>query len=108
MNKISDQIKSGARAFLVTEYKYLMAFVVVVFAVLLILYSIDPPSGDKTDGIRYGGCFLAGALLSASGKSRNMEVFCRVTTILRVVSSNTIVVWSLEMFYSCPAILIVY
>jgi len=66
MNKISDQIKSGARAFLSTEYKYLAAFVVVVFAVLIILYTVDPPSGDKTDGIRYGGCFLAGALLSAS------------------------------------------
>jgi K(+)-stimulated pyrophosphate-energized sodium pump len=68
MNKISDQIKSGARAFLMTEYKYLMAYVVIVFAVLVILYSIDPPSGDKTDGIRYGGCFVVGALLSAAGK----------------------------------------
>lgn len=65
MNKISDQIKSGARAFLSTEYKYLSAFVFVVFAVLLILYSVDPPSGDRTDGIRYGACFLAGAMLSA-------------------------------------------
>ncbi|KAG7354290.1 pyrophosphate-energized inorganic pyrophosphatase [Nitzschia inconspicua] len=66
MNKISDQIKSGARAFLKTEYKYLACFVIVVFAVLVILYSLDPPSGDKTDGIRYGGCFLVGAILSAS------------------------------------------
>jgi K(+)-stimulated pyrophosphate-energized sodium pump len=66
MNKISDQIKSGARAFLVTEYTYLSMFVAAVFACLVILYSIDPPSGDRTDGIRYGGCFLAGAILSAS------------------------------------------
>lgn len=74
MNKISDQIKSGARAFLVTEYKYLSGFVVVVFAVLVILYSIDPPSGDRTDGIRYGSCFLAGALLSGSAGWRGMVV----------------------------------
>jgi K(+)-stimulated pyrophosphate-energized sodium pump len=66
MNKISDQIKSGAIAFLTTEYKYLACFVVVVFAALVLLYSLDPPSDDHTDGIRYGGCFLAGALLSGS------------------------------------------
>lgn len=65
MNKISDQIASGARAFLVTEYKYLAMFVMVVFGALLILYSLDPPSGDRTDGIRYGACFLCGAILSA-------------------------------------------
>ena len=74
MNKISDQIKSGARAFLVTEYKYLTVFVVVMFAVLVILYSLDPPSGNRTDGIRYGGCFLAGAFLSASAGWGGMVV----------------------------------
>jgi K(+)-stimulated pyrophosphate-energized sodium pump len=74
MNKISDQIKSGARAFLVTEYKYLACYVVVVFVVLLVLYSVDPPSGDRTDGIRYAGCFLAGAVLSASAGWLGMVV----------------------------------
>jgi K(+)-stimulated pyrophosphate-energized sodium pump len=66
MNKISDKIKSGARAFLITEYKYLACFVLVVFAALVVLFTLKPPSGDKTDGIRYGGCFLAGATLSAA------------------------------------------
>jgi Na+/H+-translocating membrane pyrophosphatase len=65
MNQISDKIKSGAVAFLTTEYKYLAGFVAVVFAALVLLYSLDPPSGDRTDGIRYGSCFLMGALLSA-------------------------------------------
>ena len=51
MNKISDRIKSGAHAFLVTEYTHLTTFVLVVFVVLLVLYMVDPPSGDKTDGI---------------------------------------------------------
>lgn len=74
MNKISDQIKSGAQAFLRTEYKYLSIFVVVFFAILVILYSLDPPSGDETDGIRYGACFLAGAILSASAGWGGMAV----------------------------------
>lgn len=67
MNDISDKIKSGAKAFLTTEYKYLSAFVLLVFAVLVIIYSVDPPTGtlekDRIDGIRAGSCFLAGAIL---------------------------------------------
>lgn len=74
MNTISDKIKSGARAFLTTEYKYLAIYVIVVFAALVILYSLDPPSGDETDGIRYGACFLAGALLSAGAGWGGMAV----------------------------------
>jgi len=74
MNKISDQIKSGARAFLKTEYKYLSYFVFVVFAILVILYTLDPPSGDKTDGIRYASCFLVGAILSAGAGWGGMSV----------------------------------
>lgn len=65
MNNISDKIKSGARAFLLTEYKYLALFVTFVFGALVLLYSLDPPTGNRTDGIRYGACFLAGAMLSA-------------------------------------------
>ena len=70
MNKISEKIQSGAKAFLTTEYKYLSGFVLFIFAVLLIVYSVDPPtgrydgkSGDRIDGIRAGSCFLAGAIL---------------------------------------------
>jgi K(+)-stimulated pyrophosphate-energized sodium pump len=65
MNKISDQIKSGARAFLITEYKYLSFYVVVVFSILLLLYTLDPPTGNRTDGIRYAICFVVGASFSA-------------------------------------------
>jgi Na+/H+-translocating membrane pyrophosphatase len=74
MNKISDQIKSGARAFLVTEYKYLTGFVIFVFAILVLLYSLDPPTGNSTDGIRYGACFLAGAILSGAAGWGGMTV----------------------------------
>ena len=67
MNKLSDLIASGARSFLKTEYYYLSWFVAVFFLFLVILYSVDPPTdaNDRLDGIRMGGCFLAGASLSA-------------------------------------------
>jgi len=74
MNKISDQIKSGARAFLMTEYKYLSIFVIVVCVILVILYTVDPPSGDELDGVRYAACFLVGALLSAGAGWGGMAV----------------------------------
>eukprot|EP00934_Nitzschia_sp_Nitz4_P003444 Nitzschia sp. Nitz4//scaffold364_size14896//5566//8260//NITZ4_008908-RA/size14896-processed-gene-0.5-mRNA-1//1//CDS//3329549270//3434//frame0 len=66
MNKISDQIKSGARAFLVAEYRYLVRFVIFVAGVLTVLYTFKPPFGYKLDGLRYGACFLAGSFLSAT------------------------------------------
>ena len=74
MNFISDKIKSGSRAFLMTEYKYLAGYVVVVFAALLVLYSVDPPSDDETDGIRYAASFLCGATLSAAAGYGGMAV----------------------------------
>lgn len=74
MNSIADQIKSGSRAFLKTEYYYLCYYVAVVFCALLVLYSLVPPSGDRTDGIRYACCFLVGAGLSASSGWAGMMV----------------------------------
>mmetsp|Transcript_6348 Transcript_6348/g.13115 ORF Transcript_6348/g.13115 Transcript_6348/m.13115 type:complete len:775 (+) Transcript_6348:187-2511(+) len=67
MNKISDQIKSGARAFLMTEYKYFTIFVVIILAMLFTLYAVNPPTGTTWyDGVRYSLSFLFGAVLSAS------------------------------------------
>jgi len=82
MNKLCDKIKSGAKAFLVTEYKYLTMFVLLVFVVLIIIYTLDPPSNllsltdnpDRADGIRAGGCFIGGALLSAAAGWAGMSV----------------------------------
>jgi len=74
MNKIADSIKSGAKAFLKTEYFYLAFFVLIFFLLLVILYSVDPPSGNRTDGIRIGSCFLAGAMLSAIAGWAGMSV----------------------------------
>lgn len=74
MNAISDRIRSGAIAFLKTEYKYLTGFVLVFFSLLLILYTIEPPSSFRSDGIRYAASFLAGALLSAAAGWAGMLV----------------------------------
>lgn len=45
-------------------------FAFLAFAALVIIYTLEPPTGsddgDRLDGIRAGGCFLAGAALSAS------------------------------------------
>lgn len=74
MNKISDQIKSGARAFLITEYKYLAFFIVIIFIFFIALYSADPPSQKATDGVKYAFNFLAGAILSAGAGWGGMAV----------------------------------
>mmetsp|Transcript_30389 Transcript_30389/g.43084 ORF Transcript_30389/g.43084 Transcript_30389/m.43084 type:complete len:761 (+) Transcript_30389:101-2383(+) len=66
MNRISEQIASGAQSFLTTEYKYLSMFVFFAFIILVILYTVDPPSGYRVDGIILGICFVAGSSLSAS------------------------------------------
>ena len=65
MHRISEQIKNGARTFLKTEYTYLIYYTIVVFAVYMLLYTLDPPSGDALDGLRFGSSFVFGAVLSA-------------------------------------------
>jgi len=60
MNRVSDQIKSGARAFLITEYRFLFVFVVGIVLILFVLYLSNP-----MEGIRYAVSFTLGALLSA-------------------------------------------
>jgi K(+)-stimulated pyrophosphate-energized sodium pump len=74
MNAIAGKIKSGSRAFLVTEYSYLAIYVVVVFAIFILMYTLDPPTGDRTDGIKYASCFVAGAVLSAAAGWGGMAV----------------------------------
>ena len=82
MNKISDQISVGAKAFLTTEYKYLSVFMCIVAIILFILYFLNAPSGHWGDGLRYSLCFLAGGFLSASAGWRGMA-----TATVRVSAS---------------------
>ena len=72
MNKISDQISVGAKAFLTTEYKYLTGFVLFTSVILFLMYFFNPPSGHWGDGLRYALCFLAGGFLSALAGWRGM------------------------------------
>jgi len=65
MIKLSDVIARGARSFLVTEYKYLSLFVLVVAIVLFALFTSNKQKVDSNDGIRVAACFIAGAALSA-------------------------------------------
>jgi len=74
MNKICDEIKKGANAFINTEYFYLSFFVGAIAILLVILYTLSPTSGFKTDGVRYGGAFVVGAVLSALSGWGGMKV----------------------------------
>eukprot|EP00928_Gymnodinium_smaydae_P064872 TRINITY_DN4810_c0_g3_i1.p1 TRINITY_DN4810_c0_g3~~TRINITY_DN4810_c0_g3_i1.p1 ORF type:complete len:843 (-),score=173.40 TRINITY_DN4810_c0_g3_i1:80-2518(-) len=69
LDVLAAQVKSGSRAFLKEEYKFLGAFVFVLAAVLCALYIVNPVSGSVDDawddGLRIAGAFCAGALLSA-------------------------------------------
>lgn len=73
MNALSDSIQSGAKAFLITEYKYLAAFVL-VFTVLLFVLGTVQEDRNAVDGIKIACCFLAGAMLSASAGWAGMLV----------------------------------
>jgi K(+)-stimulated pyrophosphate-energized sodium pump len=64
LNKCGDSIHDGAKSFFTSQYKYLALVIFIVFGTLLAAYSIESPTSDVTDGLRIGGCFLMGALLS--------------------------------------------
>ena len=67
MNGISDQIKSGARSFLVTEYKYLSVFVIAIVITLFVFYTTTTTAENGTmEGLKYSLSFLAGAIFSAA------------------------------------------
>jgi H(+)-translocating pyrophosphatase len=66
IDDLAAQVKSGAKAFLIEEYKYLAAFVIILTAVLAILYAADPVYNDRADGARVAFAFFMGALLSGS------------------------------------------
>merc|ERR1711871_1871898 len=74
MNTISAEVQRGAKAFLVEEYKWLAGFVLFMFCVLLVLFTVDDNRTDRSDGIRMGSCFLMGAILSATAGWIGMQV----------------------------------
>jgi len=74
MQKLSKVIADGARQFLITEYKYLAAFVLIVGIILIILFSTSEKRESDLDGIRVAGCFVVGAILSAWAGWQGMAV----------------------------------
>merc|ERR1719502_1396969 len=74
MNTISAEVQRGAKAFLIEEYKWLAGFVLFMFCVLLVLFTVDDNRTDRSDGIRMGSCFLMGAILSATAGWIGMQV----------------------------------
>jgi inorganic pyrophosphatase len=75
LDKLSKQIKDGAKAFLMEEYKWLAVFVGVMALILLIIFSVDTVDGDGgTKGVRTAGAFIIGAFLSAAAGWLGMMV----------------------------------
>merc|ERR1712159_196556 len=74
MKAIADEVQEGAKAFLREEYYWLGLFVLFMFAVLLVLFTVDDNRTDRTDGIRISCCFLIGAMLSALAGWVGMQV----------------------------------
>lgn len=80
LDVLAAQVKSGSRAFLTIEYKYLSVFVLCLGIVLVVLFTLEPfddtagPDKGKTDGIRVLASFLVGAMLSAGAGWLGMSV----------------------------------
>ena len=63
MKEISGAIAEGARAFLFAEYRILVIFIVVLFAVIIVL--CGPMAGESiATGLLTAVCFVCGAVLS--------------------------------------------
>eukprot|EP00931_Biecheleriopsis_adriatica_P064807 TRINITY_DN3949_c0_g1_i5.p1 TRINITY_DN3949_c0_g1~~TRINITY_DN3949_c0_g1_i5.p1 ORF type:complete len:798 (-),score=189.29 TRINITY_DN3949_c0_g1_i5:68-2461(-) len=78
LDVLAAQVKSGSKAFLKEEYKFLSVFVLVLALVLGALYIAVPVSGNTEnawdDGPRIAGVFVVGALLSATAGWLGMMV----------------------------------
>ena len=78
MNKISDQIALGSKAFLITEYKYLAVFVTIVTICLFLLYFFMPPSGHWARWSSLLAVLFSGSIsLCLSRLERNGYCYCK-------------------------------
>mmetsp|Transcript_124651 Transcript_124651/g.248800 ORF Transcript_124651/g.248800 Transcript_124651/m.248800 type:complete len:840 (+) Transcript_124651:66-2585(+) len=74
IDELAEQVKSGAKAFLREEYKYLAVFVVGFTIILGFLYGLQPVLDDGLDGARVAFSFFTGASLSALAGYAGMMV----------------------------------
>merc|ERR1711935_543057 len=74
--EIADQIAEGASSFLITEYKCLLPFVIVVGAFIVGLLESQDTADDMTTkgGWQTMLCFFCGAILSAAAGWFGMKV----------------------------------
>ena len=74
MQKISNLVQDGAKAFLKREYAYVFAFVIIIF----ILITIAPMLRENIDlGWKTGVCFIFGAFVSALAGYVGMSIATR-------------------------------
>lgn len=69
IDALAKRIKEGAKAFLREEYKILAIFIIFAAIVLVIVFSVQSivkAMDTNIDGLKIGGAFLVGAILSAS------------------------------------------
>jgi len=75
LDHLSKQIKDGARAFLLEEYKWLALFVLLMAVLLVVVFTAAPDSeADNTQGVRMAAAFIMGASLSAAAGWLGMMV----------------------------------
>ncbi|MFK7741411.1 MAG: sodium-translocating pyrophosphatase [Planctomycetota bacterium] len=83
MQKIAKAIQDGGKAFLNAEYKYLGAFVAVVF--VLLCFGTDDPAKGSFLGFRTAVAFLLGAL--ASGTAGYFGMHCATRSAVRTTQA---------------------
>lgn len=65
LDYLAEKVKTGSKAFLKEEYKFLTVYVIVWAIIVLILFSVKPLKKDaKTDGVRSAACLIIGAFMS--------------------------------------------
>jgi len=84
LDMLAEQIKSGSRAFLMEEYKYLTMFVIGLAIMLFIVFTL---LNDAQDGARVIMAFLTGAVLS--GLSGWLGMICATDGNVRTTVACT-------------------
>jgi len=79
IHKTGTYIRRGAKIFIASEYRYLTGFSLIMWILLVAFYCVIPTSGDATDGIRIGACFLIGFVSSASAGYAGFKICLRAT-----------------------------
>lgn len=72
MKQICKMIYDGARAYLLTQYKWLSVWVACMFFVLMLIIGV--PSNSMADGVFTAICFLIGSAFSALAGWLGMQI----------------------------------